>query len=100
MGHQGLTEEKVQSIEYLDSFIVTPIMKAMEDAGEDYRMLVLPDHPTPIRIRTHSSDPVPYVLYDSTRQLKKKARYTEAEGKATGIFLPHGYALLDKLLQK
>lgn len=100
MGHQGLTEEKVQSIEYLDSFIVAPIMKAMEDAGEDYRMLVLPDHPTPIRIRTHSSDPVPYVLYDSTRQLKKKARYTEAEGKATGIFLPHGYALLDKLLQK
>ena len=100
MGHQGLTEEKVQSIEYLDSFIVAPIMKAMEDAGEDYRMLVLPDHPTPIRIRTHSSDPVPYVLFDSTRQLKKKARYTEAEGKATGIFLPHGYALLDKLLQK
>ena len=100
MGHQGLTEEKVQSIEYLDSFIVAPIMKAMEDAGEDYRMLVLPDHPTPIRIRTHSSDPVPYVLYDSARQLKKKARYTEAEGKATGIFLPHGYALLDKLLQK
>ena len=63
-------------------------------------MLVLPDHPTPIRIRTHSSDPVPYVLYDSTRQQRKKARYTEAEAKATGTFIPHGYELLKLLLQK
>ena len=100
MGHQGLVAEKVQSIEYLDSRVIGPIMKAMEDAGEDYRMLVLPDHPTPIRIRTHSSDPVPYVLYDSTRQTKKKARYTEAEAKATGTFVPHGYELLKNLLQK
>ena len=75
-------------------------MKAMEDAGEDYRMLVLPDHPTPIRIRTHSSNPVPYVLYDSTRQAKKIARYTEAEARSTGIFVPHGYELLKMLLAK
>ena len=61
---------------------------------------VLPDHPTPIRIRTHSSDPVPYVLYDSTRQEKKRAHYTEAEAQATGIFYPQGYVLLDKLLKK
>ena len=99
MGHQGLVEEKVQSIEYLDSRVIAPIMKAMEK-GEDYRMLVLPDHPTPIRIRTHSSNPVPYVLYDSTRQGKKIARYTEAEAKATGTFVPHGYELLATLLQK
>ena len=100
MGHQGLITEKVQSIEYLDTRVIGPIMKAMEDAGEDYRMLVLPDHPTPIRIRTHSSDPVPYVLYDSTRQQRKVARYTEAEAKATGTFVPHGYELLKNLLQK
>lgn len=100
MGHQGLVKEKVQSIEYLDTRVIGPIMQAMEDAGEDYRMLVLPDHPTPIRIRTHSSDPVPYVLYDSTRQERKKARYTEAEAKATGTFIPHGYELLKLLLQK
>lgn len=100
MGHQGLVKEKVQSIEYLDSRVIGPIMKAMEEAGEDYRMLVLPDHPTPIRIRTHSSDPVPYVLYDSTRQERKKAHYTEAEAKAAGTFVPHGYELLNQLLQK
>ena len=99
MGHQGLVAEKVQSIEYLDSRVISPIMKAMEDAGEDYRMLVLPDHPTPIRIRTHSSDPVPYVLYDSTRQERKIARYTEAEAKATGTFVPQGYELLKLLLR-
>ena len=98
MGHQGLVKEKVQSIEYLDSRVIGPIMKAMEEAGEDYRMLVLPDHPTPIRIRTHSSDPVPYVLYDSTRQERKIARYTEAEAKATGVFVPQGYELLKRLL--
>ena len=100
MGHQGLVTEKVQSIEYLDSRVIAPICKAMEEAGEDYRILVLPDHPTPIRIRTHSSDPVPYVLYDSTRQNKKIAHYTEAEARDTGIFLPHGYELMAKLLQK
>ena len=100
MGHQGLVTEKVQSIEYLDSRVIAPICRAMEEAGEDYRILVLPDHPTPIRIRTHSSDPVPYVLYDSTRQNKKIAHYTEAEARETGIFLPHGYELMAKLLQK
>ena len=100
MGPQGLVTEKVQSIEYLDSRVIAPICRAMEEAGEDYRILVLPDHPTPIRIRTHSSDPVPYVLYDSTRQNKKIAHYTEAEARDTGIFLPHGYELMAKLLQK
>ena len=100
MGHQGLVKEKVQSIEYLDSRVIAPICRAMEEAGEDYRILVLPDHPTPIRIRTHSSDPVPYVLYDSTRQNKKIAHYTEAEAREAGIFLPHGYELMAKLLQK
>ena len=100
MGHQGLVKEKVQSIEYLDSRVIAPICHAMEQAGEDYRILVLPDHPTPIRIRTHSSDPVPYVLYDSTRQEKKRAHYTEAEAQATGIFYPQGYELLNVLLKK
>ena len=100
MGHQGLVEEKVQSIEDLDRRLIGPIKQAMEAAGEDFRMLVLPDHPTPIRIRTHSSDPVPYVLYDSTRQRRTAKRYTEAEARATGIFEPKGYKLLERLLEK
>ena len=100
MGHQGSVEKKVKSIEYLDQRVIGPLTKALDEDKTEYRLLVMPDHPTPIRIRTHSSDPVPYVLYDSTRQEKKQARYTEAEAKATGTFVPHGYELLKTLLQK
>jgi len=100
MGHQGELEHKIQSIADLDSRIIAPIKKAMEEAGEDFRMLVLPDHPTPLRIRTHSSDPVPYVLYDSTCQRRTAKRYSEAEAKVSGIFEPQGHKLLERFLQK
>ena len=100
MGHQGELHHKIQSIEDLDHRVIGPVKKAMEEAGEDFRLLVLPDHPTPLRIRTHSSDPVPYVLYDSTRRQKKTARYSEAEARATGIFEPQGCKLMEKFLKK
>ena len=99
MGHQGELHEKIRAIQDLDSRIIAPIKEAMEAAGEDFRMLVLPDHPTPLRIRTHSPDPVPYVLYDSTRQAKKIARYSEAEARATGIFEPKGHELMERFLK-
>lgn len=98
MGHQGKAAEKVKSIEYLDSRLIALVKKAMEDAGEDFRMLILPDHPTPIRIRTHTGDPVPYLLYDSTRQLKKRERFTEETARAADNFEPNGYRLLEKLI--
>ena len=100
MGHQGELDHKILAIADLDRRIIAPIKKAMEDAGEDFRMLVLPDHPTPLRIRTHSSDPVPYVLYDSTMQRRTAKRYTEAEAKASGIFEPQGHKLLERFLEK
>ena len=98
MGHQGKVHEKVKSIEYLDSRLNALVKKAMEDAGEDYRMLILPDHPTPIRIRTHTGDPVPYLIYDSTRQQKKQARFTEETARAAGNFEPNGYRLIERLI--
>lgn len=100
MGHQGLVAEKVRSIEYLDSRLIARLKKAMDDSGEEYRMLILPDHPTPIRLRTHTGEPVPYLLYDSTCQEKKIARYTEEEAAQTGNFEPNGCRLLEKLLNK
>lgn len=100
MGHQGSMTDKVQAITYLDSRIVAPIKAAMDASGEDYRMLVLPDHPTPIRIRTHSSDPIPYVIYDSRYQNKRNARYSEAEAAATGKFTADGYQLMEEFLEK
>ena len=100
MAHQGLTEEKVRSIEYLDSRIVAPIKQAMENAGEDFRMLILPDHPNLLRLRTHVGEPVPYVLYDSTKERKSLARYSETEARATGIFEPKGHELMARFLQR
>ncbi len=100
MGHQGLVHEKVQSIEYLDQRLIALVKKAMDDSGEDYRMLILPDHPTPIRVRTHTGSPVPFLLYDSTHPEKKKAKYSEAEAAATEDFEPNGYQLIDRLIQK
>ena len=100
MAHQGLLEEKIQSIEYLDSRIIAPIKAAMEAAGEEFRMLVLPDHPNPLRYRTHTGDPVPYVLYDSTLQRKAVRHYNEKEAAATGNFEPIGHNLLNRLIRK
>ena len=100
MGHQGLLEEKIRSIQDLDSRIIGPVKEAMEAAGEDFRMLVLPDHPTPLRIRTHSAEPVPYVLYDSRKQQRKIARYNKKEAAATGIYEPQGCKLMERLLQR
>ena len=63
-------------------------------------MLILPDHPTPVRVRTHTSDPVPYMLYDSTAELEGQEVYSEKTGRDTGIYLEDGYRLIDHLLQK
>lgn len=99
MGHQGSIENKIQAIEYLDSRIISAVKDAMDASAEPYRMLIMPDHPTPIRCRTHTSDPVPYILYDSTRQRKVLGRYSEKAAAATGIYEPEGYRLIDKLIQ-
>ena len=98
MGHQGLISEKVRSIEDLDSRLIAPLKEALDASGEEYRMLILPDHPTPIRLRTHTGDPVPYLLFDSTRQEKKIAKFTEEEAAQTGNFQPEGFRLLDQLI--
>lgn len=100
MGHQGDVNAKVKSIEYLDSRLIARLKKALDASGEDYGMLILPDHPTPIRLRTHTGEPVPFLLYDSTRQEKKIARYTEAEAAQTGDVEPQGYRLIDRLILK
>ena len=99
MGHQGSVENKIKAIEYLDSRVISVVKEKMDASGEPYRLLILPDHPTPIRCRTHTSDPVPYILYDSTREARKISRYTEKDAEATGILETQGYRLLDKLLR-
>lgn len=98
MGHQGSMERKIQAIENIDEKIIGPVNRALEAAGTAYRMLILPDHPTPIRVRTHTSDPVPYLLYDSTKAVDGMDSYSEKTGRATGIFEKEGHRLMDHLL--
>ncbi len=100
MGHQGSMERKIQAIEFLDSQVIKTVVEEFEARGEDFRMLVLPDHPTPIVLRTHSSDPVPYLLYDSTAHKESVLKYNEKDAKASGIFVAEGHKLIDRLFEK
>lgn len=98
MGHQGSVERKVKAIEYLDERIVGPVVEKMKESGEDFRLLVLPDHPTPISKRTHTSDSVPYLIYDSTVQRVNEYAYTEEDARKSGNFVAEGHKLMDKFL--
>ena len=100
MGHQGSVERKVQAIEYLDTRVIGPLTEKLDAEGVDYRMLVLPDHPTPVRVRTHTPDSVPYMLYDSTNLLDKTWNYNEKEGAASGNFVAQGHKIIDHLFEK
>ena len=97
MGHQGQTDHKVKAIEYIDARIVAPIVAGLEAAGEDYRMLILPDHPTPIRCRTHTADPVPFLLYDSTAS-DQGSVFSEKAARESGLYIPCGHTLIEKLI--
>lgn len=99
MGHQGSVERKIQAIEYLDERVIRIVKEEMEKRGEAFRMLILPDHPTPIAMRTHTSDPVPYMLYDSTESYEGCQAYTEAAAKESGRYIEEGYKLMDHFLQ-
>ena len=100
MGHQGSVENKILAIEQLDSKVVSVVKQEMDAAQVPYRLLIMPDHPTPIRCRTHTSDPVPYILYDSTYERKAVGIYSEAAAAASGVYEPEGYKLLQRLIQK
>ena len=98
-GHQGSLEDKIKSIEKIDSDIVGPVLEYLAGTGEAYRVLVCPDHPTPLATRTHSAEPIPYLLYKSDTEINSGVTvYDEESAAGTGIFLEEGYHLLDKML--
>lgn len=100
-GHRGEIENKVKAIELIDELIVGPLLKGLEEAGEEYSILVMPDHPTPLAIKTHISDPVPYLLYRSTDPVDSGiSTYTEETCASTGRYVGHGYELMKELLEK
>ncbi|MGN0407597.1 MAG: cofactor-independent phosphoglycerate mutase [Bacteroides sp.] len=100
MGHQGSVERKVKAIENLDKRIIKNVVEELEQAGVDFRMLVLPDHPTPIVLRTHTGDPVPYMLYDSTDKKNNTWSYNEKDAGASGNYIAEGHTIIDHLFAK
>lgn len=97
MGHQGNLEKKIQAIEYLDERVIKIIKEGLDQSGEDYRLLVLPDHPTPIRVKTHTANPVPYLLYDSRNLQEKEIYYNEETGSSLNPV--RGHELLNILFE-
>lgn len=100
MGHQGSVPDKISAIEYIDEKVLKTVICGLEEAGEECRLLLLPDHPTPIEERTHTGEPVPYLLYDSTAEEKGPAVYNEKTAAATGNVWRDGYKLINHLLQE
>jgi 2,3-bisphosphoglycerate-independent phosphoglycerate mutase len=101
-GHQGMLDGKITSIEKIDSELLSPLLRGLDKW--DYSILVLPDHPTPLSIRTHSREPVPYVIYRKTSQRTfnglplSHRRFTEKEAEKAGILIEEGHTLMDRFL--
>lgn len=98
-GHQGDVEHKVQSVEWIDEKVIGYLRKELERMNIEYKMMVLPDHPTPIRLKTHVSDPVPYLIYNSAKPAETRQRYTEKEAEAAGRFIAEGHRLMEHFFE-
>lgn len=99
-GHRGEAKNKVKAIELIEERALKPLLSYLENCGDDFRILIMPDHPTPLDIKTHSSAPVPFMIYDSRKAEKGVEVFTEKSAEETGIFIEHGPSVLDKLLEK
>lgn len=97
MGHQGSIERKIKAIENIDELIVGPVVDALSESGTDFRLLVTPDHPTPICVRTHTPNPIPFIIYDSTKEYDGMPAYSERIAASTGLFLEEGFTLIERL---
>lgn len=98
-GHRAEADNKVLSIELIDQKILTPVYEYLCSTGEDFRILLLPDHPTPISKRTHTIDPVPFMIYDSKKESDGVARFDEESAAAKDHYLERGYELMRLLMQ-
>ncbi len=99
-GHRGEAENKVRAIEEIDRRSLKLMLEYLNSCKEDYRILIMPDHPTPLEIKTHSRAAVPYLLYDSRVEKSGVESFTEKNAEATKIFISHGPQIMDKLLEK
>ena len=99
-GHRAEVNNKVLSVELIDQKILAPVYTYLQTCGEDFKIMVLPDHPTPLRIRTHSIDPVPFLIYDSTAEAEGVSSFSEATAADTDLYISAGHTLLERLIVK
>lgn len=93
-GHQGSLKQKLWSIEQIDREVVGLLVKEL-DQFQDLRVMILPDHPTPLSIRTHSSEPVPFMIFDKNHPLNDSIGIYSEQAADKGIFFPEGYKLME-----
>ncbi len=99
-GHRNEPENKVKAIEIIDEKILGAILPALEEY-DDYKVMVLPDHPTPIATMTHASDPVPFMIYRKSKaQDNGTPSFTEQTAKDTGVFVEVGYGLMNEFIKE
>ncbi len=94
-GHRAEIGNKVLAVEQIDQKILAPVYEYLKGTGEPFKIMVLPDHPTPIRIRTHSIDPVPFFMYSSEKEHNGAECFSEASAASTGIYIPEGHTLME-----
>ncbi len=99
-GHRAELDNKVLSVEKIDSEILAPVLAYLRESGEDFKIMVLPDHPTPVRIRTHTILPVPFFIYSSDKQHEGVEGFSEESATATGLYVENGWQLMDMLTEK
>ena len=99
-GHRGEGENKVKAIELIDSRSLKLLLNFLENCGEEFRILIMPDHPTPLETMTHSREPVPFLIYDSKEENAGVETFTESTAKSTKIFIENGPDIMKKLLKK
>ena len=92
--HTGSIDDKIEAIQRVDNEVVSRLRSWQVD---DLRMLILPDHPTPIKLQTHTADPVPFMLWGEGVTTNGAQRFTEAEAKSTGLFIDEGYKIIGRL---
>jgi len=99
-GHRGEADNKKYAVEMIDEKVIGYLKDKLEKAGIEYKMMILPDHPTPIKLKTHVSDPVPYIIYDSRNEIENKRVYNEKSAQDTGVYVEQGYTLMEKFLSE
>jgi 2,3-bisphosphoglycerate-independent phosphoglycerate mutase len=99
-GHHGDAKNKIFSIEQIDELVVKPIFDTLTAKGEPFKLLICPDHPTPLSIMTHCKEPVPYLIYNSEQKVNGAKAYDEEQAEKTGVFIENGVMLMQRLLDK